>query len=89
MLSAVGSWQVFFCFGTTHFCNECHDEPGRMQSMQSNNQLPKCPAGPLGTPLTACVHALAVLASDVTDVTAVLPFVVQASNSPTASARSR
>lgn len=38
---------VFFCFGTTHFCDRCHGQPGRMTSM-SKDALPKCPAGPLG-----------------------------------------
>lgn len=45
---------VYFCFGTTHFCNECHDQPGHMQSMQASNQLPKCPAAPLGRQLQDC-----------------------------------
>lgn len=37
---------VFFCFGTTHFCNACHSNP----YMQGVN-LAKCPAGPLGKQL--------------------------------------
>jgi E3 ubiquitin-protein ligase MYCBP2 len=42
---------VFFCFGTTHFCNTCHDQPGLMQRKQDGKELPKCPAGPLGVAL--------------------------------------
>ncbi|MGH0123887.1 UNVERIFIED_CONTAM: hypothetical protein FKN15_067692 [Acipenser sinensis] len=36
---------VFFCFGTTHFCNACHDDFQRMTSV-SKEELPHCPAGP-------------------------------------------
>ncbi|XP_039221575.1 E3 ubiquitin-protein ligase MYCBP2 isoform X7 [Crotalus tigris] len=36
---------VFFCFGTTHFCNACHDDFQRMTSI-SKEELPHCPAGP-------------------------------------------
>ncbi|KAM8976196.1 E3 ubiquitin-protein ligase MYCBP2 isoform 2-T2 [Pelodytes ibericus] len=38
---------VFFCFGTTHFCNACHDDFQRMTSI-SKEELPHCPAGPKG-----------------------------------------
>jgi E3 ubiquitin-protein ligase MYCBP2 len=41
---------IFFCFGTTHFCDACHREPGRMTGM-GKDALPKCPAGPLGKQL--------------------------------------
>lgn len=41
---------VFFCFGTTHFCDECHRDPGRMTGMAASD-LPKCPSGPLGKQL--------------------------------------
>jgi len=37
---------VWFCFGTTHFCDKCHNEPGRMCEAKPED-LPKCPAGPL------------------------------------------
>uniref|UniRef100_A0A8C5P7M6 E3 ubiquitin-protein ligase MYCBP2 n=1 Tax=Leptobrachium leishanense TaxID=445787 RepID=A0A8C5P7M6_9ANUR len=38
---------VFFCFGTTHFCNACHDDFQRMTSI-TKEELPHCPAGPKG-----------------------------------------
>ncbi|XP_065149136.1 E3 ubiquitin-protein ligase MYCBP2 isoform X13 [Paramisgurnus dabryanus] len=41
---------VFFCFGTTHFCNACHDDFQRMTSV-SKEDLPHCPAGPKGKQL--------------------------------------
>nr|XP_022909947.1 E3 ubiquitin-protein ligase MYCBP2 isoform X2 [Onthophagus taurus] len=36
---------VFFCFGTTHFCNPCHDDFQRVTTLPKH-QLPVCPAGP-------------------------------------------
>ncbi|XP_014287849.1 E3 ubiquitin-protein ligase MYCBP2 isoform X3 [Halyomorpha halys] len=36
---------VFFCFGTTHFCNACHDDFQRVTNI-AKNELPACPAGP-------------------------------------------
>ncbi|KAJ3661171.1 hypothetical protein Zmor_005580 [Zophobas morio] len=36
---------VFFCFGTTHFCNPCHDDFQRVTNL-SKSELPNCPAGP-------------------------------------------
>jgi E3 ubiquitin-protein ligase MYCBP2 len=36
---------VFFCFGTTHFCNPCHDDFQRVTNL-SKSELPSCPAGP-------------------------------------------
>ncbi|XP_028966426.1 E3 ubiquitin-protein ligase MYCBP2 [Galendromus occidentalis] len=36
---------VFFCFGTTHFCNPCHDDFQRVLKVLKS-QLPTCPAGP-------------------------------------------
>eukprot|EP01029_Cantina_marsupialis_P027411 TRINITY_DN766_c0_g1_i2.p1 TRINITY_DN766_c0_g1~~TRINITY_DN766_c0_g1_i2.p1 ORF type:complete len:3952 (+),score=1641.27 TRINITY_DN766_c0_g1_i2:307-12162(+) len=39
---------VYFCFGTTHFCERCHSDPSRMQQMETAGDLPDCPAGPLG-----------------------------------------
>lgn len=36
---------VFFCFGTTHFCDTCHQRPGMMTGC-AKDKLPKCPAGP-------------------------------------------
>ncbi|XP_036396030.1 E3 ubiquitin-protein ligase MYCBP2 isoform X9 [Megalops cyprinoides] len=41
---------VFFCFGTTHFCNACHDDFQRMTSVPKE-ELPHCPAGPKGKQL--------------------------------------
>ncbi|KAL5012682.1 hypothetical protein ScPMuIL_011233 [Solemya velum] len=38
---------VFFCFGTTHFCNACHDDFQRVTNIPKNS-LPNCPAGPRG-----------------------------------------
>ncbi|KAJ8975748.1 hypothetical protein NQ317_015370 [Molorchus minor] len=34
-----------FCFGTTHFCNPCHDDFQRVTNL-AKNELPFCPAGP-------------------------------------------
>ncbi|XP_044762914.1 E3 ubiquitin-protein ligase MYCBP2 [Coccinella septempunctata] len=36
---------VFFCFGTTHFCNPCHDDFQRVTNL-AKSELPSCPAGP-------------------------------------------
>ena len=41
---------VFFCFGTTHFCNACHDDFQRVTNL-SRAELPACPAGPRAQPL--------------------------------------
>ncbi|XP_035827428.1 E3 ubiquitin-protein ligase MYCBP2 isoform X3 [Aplysia californica] len=41
---------VFFCFGTTHFCNLCHEEFQRVTAIPKTN-LPHCPAGPKGIQL--------------------------------------
>ncbi|KAJ0183668.1 hypothetical protein K1T71_000091 [Dendrolimus kikuchii] len=41
---------VFFCFGTSHFCNSCHDDFQRVTSMPKHT-LPQCPAGPKGEQL--------------------------------------
>lgn len=35
---------VFFCFGTTHFCNACHDDFQRVTNLLPG-ELPPCPAG--------------------------------------------
>jgi len=42
---------LYFCFGTTHFCAECHTNPGLVDDLQKGGRLPKCPAGPLGKQL--------------------------------------
>ena len=42
---------LYFCFGTTHFCERCHDDPSKMQELEASGRLPKCPAGPLGKQL--------------------------------------
>ncbi|XP_015122961.1 E3 ubiquitin-protein ligase MYCBP2 isoform X2 [Diachasma alloeum] len=39
------STAVFFCFGTTHFCNPCHDDFQRVTNIPKS-ELPSCPAGP-------------------------------------------
>lgn len=44
---------VFFCFGTTHFCNACHDDFQRMTSIPKE-ELPHCPAGMLLIFLSDC-----------------------------------
>ncbi|XP_018570490.1 E3 ubiquitin-protein ligase MYCBP2-like [Anoplophora glabripennis] len=36
---------IFFCFGTTHFCNLCHDDFQRVTNLHKS-ELPVCPAGP-------------------------------------------
>ncbi|XP_015429888.1 PREDICTED: E3 ubiquitin-protein ligase MYCBP2-like [Dufourea novaeangliae] len=36
---------VFFCFGTTHFCNPCHDDFQRVTTIPKS-ELPSCPSGP-------------------------------------------
>jgi hypothetical protein len=43
---------VFFCFGTTHFCNACHDDFQRVTNIP-RLELPSCPAG-MYTELWAC-----------------------------------
>lgn len=35
---------VYFCFGTTHFCNACHEDFQKVISMLPS-ELPVCPAG--------------------------------------------
>lgn len=35
---------VFFCFGTTHFCNACHNDFQRVTNIP-RLELPSCPAG--------------------------------------------
>eukprot|EP00053_Salpingoeca_punica_P020119 m.208215 g.208215 ORF g.208215 m.208215 type:complete len:1259 (+) comp17798_c1_seq1:478-4254(+) len=37
---------VFFCFGTTHFCNTCHDAHSECVGA-SKDKLPHCPAAPV------------------------------------------
>ncbi|XP_043286736.1 E3 ubiquitin-protein ligase MYCBP2 isoform X2 [Venturia canescens] len=44
------STAVFFCFGTTHFCNPCHDDFQRVTTIPKS-ELPSCPAGPKGKQL--------------------------------------
>ena len=36
---------VFFCFGTTHFCNACHDDFQRVANIPKT-ELPQCPVAP-------------------------------------------
>ncbi|XP_059059876.1 E3 ubiquitin-protein ligase MYCBP2 [Achroia grisella] len=47
---------VFFCFGTSHFCNSCHDDFQRITNLPKH-QLPKCPAGPKGEQLPGTPEA--------------------------------
>eukprot|EP00095_Tigriopus_kingsejongensis_P005847 maker-scaffold697_size109876-snap-gene-0.24 protein:Tk05847 transcript:maker-scaffold697_size109876-snap-gene-0.24-mRNA-1 annotation:"e3 ubiquitin-protein ligase mycbp2 isoform x1" len=42
---------VFFCFGTTHFCNACHDDFSRVANIPKS-ALPQCPVGPKSTKLS-------------------------------------
>jgi E3 ubiquitin-protein ligase MYCBP2 len=37
---------VFFCFGTTHFCNPCHDAHSKCTSTDKD-EMPACPVGPV------------------------------------------
>ncbi|GAB6023050.1 hypothetical protein CHUAL_007142 [Chamberlinius hualienensis] len=41
---------VFFCFGTTHFCNACHDDFQHVTNIPKP-ELPHCPAGAKGKQL--------------------------------------
>ncbi len=41
---------VFFCFGTTHFCQPCHDDFQRVANLPKS-ELPQCPVGPKCTQL--------------------------------------
>ncbi|XP_052871008.1 E3 ubiquitin-protein ligase highwire [Anopheles cruzii] len=41
---------VFFCFGTTHFCDTCHDDFQRLTNLPKG-KLPRCPAGPKASQL--------------------------------------
>ncbi|XP_055389767.1 E3 ubiquitin-protein ligase highwire-like [Condylostylus longicornis] len=41
---------VFFCFGTTHFCDTCHDDFQHLTNIPKN-KLPQCPCGPKATQL--------------------------------------
>ena len=38
------SLAVYFCFGSTHLCRVCHDNPNLLMGME-RTKLPKCPAG--------------------------------------------
>lgn len=44
---------VFFCFGTTHFCNACHDDFQRVTNIP-RLELPSCPAGMLSVLPSLC-----------------------------------
>lgn len=39
------SMAIYFCFGTTHFCDKCHSNHGRLVAAAAGS-LPKCPVGP-------------------------------------------
>ncbi|KAH7646731.1 e3 ubiquitin-protein ligase-like protein [Dermatophagoides farinae] len=42
---------VYFCFGSTHFCNACHDDFQRLISLK---EYPQCPVGPHSIPIDDC-----------------------------------
>ncbi|KNC53818.1 uncharacterized protein AMSG_12273 [Thecamonas trahens ATCC 50062] len=37
---------VWFCFGTTHFCDTCHSNVGGVQAAAASEDRPVCPVGP-------------------------------------------
>jgi len=37
---------IWFCFGTTHFCDPCHDANGECTSRKKED-MPQCPVGPV------------------------------------------
>uniref|UniRef100_A0A0K0FMZ6 RCR-type E3 ubiquitin transferase n=1 Tax=Strongyloides venezuelensis TaxID=75913 RepID=A0A0K0FMZ6_STRVS len=41
---------VYFCFGTTHFCQICHSDFQRLMILKAE-ELPNCPVGPKATPI--------------------------------------
>ncbi|CEF62183.1 E3 ubiquitin-protein ligase MYCBP2 [Strongyloides ratti] len=41
---------VYFCFGTTHFCQICHSDFQRLMILKGD-ELPNCPVGPKATPI--------------------------------------
>uniref|UniRef100_A0A913I5E3 RCR-type E3 ubiquitin transferase n=1 Tax=Strongyloides stercoralis TaxID=6248 RepID=A0A913I5E3_STRER len=41
---------VYFCFGTTHFCQICHSDFQRLMILKGD-ELPSCPVGPKATPI--------------------------------------
>ena len=41
---------VYFCFGTTHFCNSCHNDFQRLTSMKKS-EFPQCPVAPRAKPM--------------------------------------
>ena len=47
---------VFFCFGTTHFCNACHDDFQRVTNIPKS-ELARCPAG-MCVVFSYCSHTL-------------------------------
>jgi len=48
---------VFFCFGTTHFCNACHDDFQRVTNIP-RLELPSCPAGMFSVLSSLCYQDL-------------------------------
>lgn len=50
MRACVALTALFFCFGTTHFCDTCHTQHGNLTG-RAVDQLPCCPAGPGGVQL--------------------------------------
>lgn len=39
---------IYFCFGSMHFCNGCHDDFQRLVALKEH---PQCPVGPHSIPL--------------------------------------
>ena len=42
---------VWFCFGTTRFCDPCHNNVSAVQGIAEGGDAPKCPVGPVCTQL--------------------------------------
>jgi hypothetical protein len=57
------SVSAYFCWGTSHFCHTCHENPPEMKRLLASGSLPSCPAGPQGVTLdeNSCVAPLAVI----------------------------
>ncbi|XP_065186971.1 E3 ubiquitin-protein ligase rpm-1-like [Sycon ciliatum] len=49
------SLATYYCFGTTHFCAQCHSDFSRIERMKS---LPSCPVGPTAKKLEGSVCPL-------------------------------
>ena len=47
---------VWYCFGTTHFCEPCHNKWSELQEQEKAGTLPKCPVGPGSAQLPGTEH---------------------------------